>query len=714
MLRLPASKIELGSRDLTWHIDRYQQRKDSHEKQTLAANLPARPDAHASYVNTIGPLPLSQHQPPGLWPIPRREPADNDFFSYDPVPRNSQVYWDGVMASIGIPSSDERTASAADTASEWIASLPPPRTPDSPDSDRFYTDDWRTEQSDDDTGSAQNLSETGSSQGTSSPKLSQSPEADSDDETVHLEEDHFPTAESRQRRSYFTLRFAGHDGGVDDESYNSSSSQPDLNDSADIPQERYRQASTSSESRAEAHTYQNYFLHAQHSTGEIQQDNDESEIDTQLNEGFSAVSARWSEPNEQSTTPPLPPNRVVDRFRSRSGGLPRSPLYRSHAIASSSPEKDSHVSSTRSSRSRLQSTGLLSQQPRRPNTEETRSERNSAAGPEAYQREEPVGDNYQPQRRRQSYFQPLDTRQLAELEAQMEAFELRNTALDRRNSFALDREDDYRVQADALSSPSMGRASPNHSIMSSPPDRMGFDGTSLPGSAIKRSQTSPGYDNPFLQSAAAAPSPVPLPPPFSTKRRLVSFNLGGHPLPQNPLTSPIHPSPSYPHHTTGEVETETSSPDPLASSLRSSWRTPSYTGQARSQHSSSPPQREYWDGPSPTEIAMLTPDRSAGPFRVYNDALPASSQPQTPVGLTRGGLNIMPFYERGAYTAPVGTRARLDGMGGAGMGGLGSPRRRSERRRRRTSEQENGGARETGEANGVDVGGLRDMGAWLG
>lgn len=733
MLRLPATKIELGSRDLSWHIDRYEQRKVSQEKQALAANLPARPVANVPPVTTTDPVSLSQQQRLGMWPIPRTEAADDELFSNEPVPQ-TQAYWDSVMASVGISPRGPGDPSPADVAGEWIDSLPDLRPLDSPDSDRFYTDNWRTQLSEYDAISPQNSSEAGSSQGTSSPKPTQSSEADSDDGTVQLEEDRLPTTESRHRRSSYDHRFAGHDGGVDDGSCNSSSSQPDLNDSAEFSreQERYRQVLTSSEPRAEAQTYQNYFPRVQYNTEETQQHDDGGESDMQINEGFSALSSRWSEPNEHSTTPPLPPNRILDRLRTRSGGLPRSPLYHSQAIASSSPEKDSRGPSTSSDGSRLQSMRLLSQQPTRPHTDNIRSERNSVTGSEVYQTGQPVAGTYQPQGRRQSHFEPLGAGQLAALEAQMEAFELRNSALARRNSFAIDREDDGRVQAEASSSPSTGLYFPNQHIMSSPPDRMGSDGTSLPGSATKRYQTSPTSDSLFHETAAER-SPIPLPPPFSTKRRLVSFDLAGHPLPQNPLTSPINPSPSN----AGEIET--SSPHPPASSTRNSWRTPSYTGPEQQQHQPSSPPREYWDSPEPSVIAMLTPPNQTGPFRVYNDALPASSQPQTPVGLTRGGLNSMPFLERGAFTAPVGTRARArrafweggPGVGGSGMGGvrgsgsgvggagLGSPR--AVRRRRRSSEQENGegggdveAGAGAGEADGGDVGGLRDMGAWLG
>ena len=96
----------------------------------------------------------------------------------------------------------------------------------------------------------------------------------------------------------------------------------------------------------------------------------------------------------------------------------------------------------------------------------------------------------------------------------------------------------------------------------------------------------------------------------------------------------------------------------------------------------------------------MTPHRS---MRVYNDSLPASAQPQTPIGLPRNGLPHML-----TMTAPAGamggrnprSRARISSGAWALDGGedqtprlLGSPRRagRSTRLVVDSSEQENFG-----------------------
>jgi hypothetical protein len=49
MLRLPATKIDLGSRDLVWHIDRYQQRKIRYEQNSVS-------QVQSLGIHTRGPL----------------------------------------------------------------------------------------------------------------------------------------------------------------------------------------------------------------------------------------------------------------------------------------------------------------------------------------------------------------------------------------------------------------------------------------------------------------------------------------------------------------------------------------------------------------------------------------------------------------------------------------------------------------------------------
>jgi len=709
MLRLTPSKIELSSRDLSWHVQRYQQRKDSH----LAANHTARPKANAPHLTIGVHVPLSQHQRVGVWPNPSIEAADDELFSNEPVPRNDQAFWDGVVAyaeaspAATDPLYDDREELSAEESSESIASLPDPSLRHSDESDRqYYGDHWRAQLSDYDPSSSLDLSQTGSStlgrQGTASPKATESSEVDSNEETIqqtHIEGDRPSNTGSRHRRSIFGFRYAGHDGGADGDLSDSFSSELELEGSSDIPRERselHRPISSSAEMREKSISEQ-LFPHLFPGFDDTQHRNLESDIETQLNEGFSAISRPWNEPNEESTTPPLPSNRLVGRLRSRSGLLPRSPLHVSHALASSSPKKDSHTPSPSSDGTCLRHARLHTRLPSRPKRYGTRSEGNPVPGSEAPPRPNSSTDGYDLQGEGWGYL-PAEDREMEQLNARMDAFH-------RRNSYAVEVAlaeeaiDDYLAQHHSSSSPSTDPESPPRSFTSTPPRRLGLDGSSLPRSSTKRRQTSL---NLFPQPPTGEPpTPLPLPPPFSTKRRLVSFDLTSNPLPlpQNPITSPLHGA--------------ASSPDPLALPVISPH--PPFSSPQSQSRLSSPYSPIYSPSPSPVPAPPPRTPRSTRSIRVYNDALPANSQPQTPVGLSRGGLNAMPWYERGAWTAPVGTRARARGLGGSGIGGSGlggsgiggvggvgvmggglrsgsggggSPR---VRRGRRTSEQENMG-----------------------
>lgn len=709
MLRLPPSKIELSSRDLSWHVERYQQRKDSH----LAVNHAARPKANAPHVTVGDRVPLSQHQRVGVWPS--ASIADDEIFSNEPVPRNDQAFWDGVVAYAEASSAatdplyDDRQESSTEESSESVAWLPNPSPPDSDEGDeRDYGDHWRAQLSDYDPSSSLSLSQTGSStlgrQGTASPKATESSEADVDEETIQqtqIEGDHASNTGSRHRRSFFGFRYAGHDGGGDEDISNSFSSELELEESSDIPRghELHRQSSSSSEVREKSISEQRR-LHMFPGFDETQPRNLESGMETQLNEGFSAISPPRT--IEDPTTPPLPSNRLVDRLRSRSGLLPRSPLHVSHALASSSPEKDSHAPSPSSDGTRLRHVRLHTRLPSRPKTHGTQIEGNHAVSSEAPQRGNTSTDVYD-LRGEGSGYVPAEDREMEQLNARMDAFH-------RRNSYAVEvalaKEaiDDYLAQHHSSSSPSTDSESPARSFTSSPPPRLGVDGSSIAKSSTKRRQTSLSF---FPQPATGGThNPLPLPPPFSTKRRLVSFDLTSNllPLPQHPATSPIH--------------ADASSPEPLA--LPAASLDPHFSSPQSHSHLSSPHSPIYSPSPSPVPAPPPRTPRSTRSIRVYNDALPASSQPQTPVGLSRGGLNIMPWYERGAWTAPVGTRARGSGLGGSGIagvggvgvlggglrsgsGGEGSPR---VRRGRRTSEQENLG--EGWGAGMVDDGAMED------
>ena len=105
----------------------------------------------------------------------------------------------------------------------------------------------------------------------------------------------------------------------------------------------------------------------------------------------------------------------------------------------------------------------------------------------------------------------------------------------------------------------------------------------------------------------------------------------------------LPPLPRYPfHHTPRRVSNAAAMPSPIPSTP------PSYSHIIpNAEDSRTPAQPFLFSTPSPPPN---TPTRSA--LRVYNDRLPASSQPQTPVGLPRHGIPAELARNNPAYTAP--------------------------------------------------------------
>ena len=153
------------------------------------------------------------------------------------------------------------------------------------------------------------------------------------------------------------------------------------------------------------------------------------------------------------------------------------------------------------------------------------------------------------------------------------------------------------------------------------------------------------------------------------------------PPPSTHLTDPP-PLPRYPFHHTprrvsntaalpSPIQNRDSSPTPLSSH---SYTTPLYHNNHNDNPSPVSHRQQYLTTPSPPPN---TPTLPRSTFRIYNDRLPASSQPQTPVGLPRNGIpaefSRSGFYaSRGAnFTAPEGNGRVGIGVGGGGGGGIG-------------------------------------------
>ncbi|MCJ1314589.1 hypothetical protein MMC25_008271 [Agyrium rufum] len=230
--------------------------------------------------------------------------------------------------------------------------------------------------------------------------------------------------------------------------------------------------------------------------------------------------------------------------------------------------------------------------------------------------------------------------------------------------------------------------------------------------------------NPSYRLFPATTSTPPLPPlPFSATPRIASLSLGStQSISSSPLRPPTTPqrtsTPPNPTHIPQAQSTILPSssrssrhPNQTPASLRVHFRNQA----GPSSHSSSPSHSASAPStPSPTRISTPYPYPDLRPRRripVYNDALPSSSQPQTPIGLPRHGIpplesGVLPV---GARTAPPAMmRVRRVAARDAAEGG--SPVRRG---------AIVGGveAREVGRGRGEGIGGeIRGVGGneWVG
>ena len=88
MLRLPASKIELGHRDLSWHKHRFERRKIEHSTLTGHSQLPRK---HAKQRLSPTKNPPAHHD------------HESILLSYEPLARDSDAFWAGVLSNATNP-----------------------------------------------------------------------------------------------------------------------------------------------------------------------------------------------------------------------------------------------------------------------------------------------------------------------------------------------------------------------------------------------------------------------------------------------------------------------------------------------------------------------------------------------------------------------------------------------------------------------------------
>lgn len=572
MLRLAPTQIGIGSRDLTWHTERHEARQ-SRRADGYPVEVITSPD-RAVPVRADRVKPNLSHR--FVRPLSARKTSpnsvdDSDLISKDPVPRGSRIFWDNILADAGTtsgikvqnvgkrPRIIEQSAKSQGNPRSAEASLEGDF--DTP-TEAYYASLFDSTSLHQQTEKTDVLHSSFSSEYTSACEYNENnrelPGNDFHEQSPQFD---LPIRSSslllypggtKQKDS--TISSRGLFYRKDWDSYPSS-----------LPYYR-RNLGTNADAE---------------SRSEFQSSSQDARIATTKKSGQGKASDK-PESNDmaaesfgQFSLPQLQLPRVVENFRRRSNGLPRSPLYISQAVASSSPEKRSQAFSNDSDEDVMKSPSLLNRPPRRRKTYKPRSE---------------------------SYPFNVSEKSLSSSYAD----EISETG---ETGYLSAEESSPRSSPPEYNTSDLGG-----SISSSPIPKL------RPSPVRSKHSTSPHSFRSF-QTPISLP---PLPPrPFSATRRTTSGTIA---LPASPVL-PIF----------------------------------------------SPP-------PSPTRSSPSTTPRR---IRIYDDRLPASSQPQTPARLPRNGLPHMPYgIGIGIQTAPAGNGRRRRGS----VGVASSPTRR---RGRSTEDQEN-------------------------
>ncbi|MCJ1371877.1 hypothetical protein MMC20_003097 [Loxospora ochrophaea] len=583
MLRLPASRIELGVRDLEWHTDRHRDRLPRWTSGYPPDVQSERAKWDASTQQNLG------ERRPVAASVP-----ETSLVSDEPVPRDSRPFWDGILRDAGMLG----VVPEQRLQSHGGLSRPLPYRPTTGSSDsRDHDGDERlgdvTIYGEDEELLRHKSYRTSDDISESFPSASNVSGHDFDDEsdindTRSLEEERLHFRSLRRRLSFFKLHRRTHPtNGEDDVSLiqRRFSSQIDLDGTSDcVPSDSgpdNRSSWTRSSEYGVCRSTSSGTSKAQSGADEAHQERDPSA------RAHGEMTRSWSidEPDNPPRTSPKTLPRAADSLRSRLGGLPRSPLY--IAQLASSPEKSfkspaEFQSSNAPEPNNATDSASLSYIARRPRNYKRRSQSYSYVESEAWNDE---------------------------------------TATNGPNND----DSDSTISSGPASSPPKPFHGSQSVLKHSP-------------SAARHHYRNECLDYAFLMDEPRSSPALPaLPPPFSSNARNVSIN----PLfPSSSSDSAGLPSPSNFALPSG-FRTATSSAQSSPSPIPSPYNMQSQLSQPLMRHV-----------PSPTPPLPTTPYRS---MRVYDDSLPASSQPQTPMDSRSVGL---PIARNAAYTAPVGALGR--------------------------------------------------------
>lgn len=610
MLRLASTRITLDSSDVQWHVRRHEKRLAKLEEKPVTDV----PSESSSQPQSPGP----RHEHPSR--TRQRSPEEIQIFSDEPVPRDSQAFWNRIVADAG---------TSARLHQRPLARSPRVIVPSNTflESNGSIRLSVRGEDEDEqaqrrDLGSPQEL--------LTSPR---SPVSDVSETSTtiqsHLiplplpsldrDENHSQPPQSRQSSSEQSDSSAKTEVGSDAAFDNHPSTSPvsrgvspqapwpsqmDVDGPSDIAPSLQHHRSTSSLQDPDPGSVGMPFG-AQARKAELAASRNAS-----MAGSTARMDPRVSMPRAFHAE--YPGDQPMQHNRTRSGGFQRSRLYISEAAASSSPDK--RPRSPAESRDESDKLNLLSLPPRRRKRYKQRSETYSYVASEAS-------------------------------EATTARIESLQSALATDNPFEVSR--DGRLQAEPFNAGGNVGAYGDYSL-SSPPGTVHYHTNgyfSSPGNSQHHQPVSSPYSGSNLSHSRPSSSTYPHGmSPHSHNASSIELpyipNASTHISP-NPLRRPFEPLPRV--FSVG--------PRTPSASAASAFAPNTPTADENGRHSSSP----YILSTPPRSVSATSIHQTPTRLSIYNDSIPAYVQPQTPLGLPRNGLPLQnPFF-----TAPVRAGSRI-------------------------------------------------------
>ncbi|KAI4200676.1 MAG: hypothetical protein LQ346_002338 [Caloplaca aetnensis] len=604
MLRLASTRITLDSSDVRWHVHRHEKRLARLEEEKPATDVPGESSSQPQSPRPRHEHPLRTRQ---------RSPDEIPIYSDEPVPRDSQAFWDRIVADAGTP---------ARLHQQSLARSPQLIVP----SNSFLENNGSVRlsvrgENEDDEAQSHDLD--------SLQELSISPRSPVSDasETLTEVESHLPARslpsldreedrpqplQSHQSSSEHSDSSAktevGSDATLDSHPFRSPKNrglnsqapwfgQMDVDGPSDAAPSRQHHRSTSSLQDPEPGSFGMPFG-AQARKAELAASRNASVAHSRISIPSASSQAQYTGDHS------------VQHSRTRSGGFQRSRLYISEAAASSSPDK--RPRSPAASRDEPDELNLLSLPPRRRNKYKQRSETYSYVASEAS-------------------------------EAATARIESPQFALATDNPFEVSR--DRNLQAEPSNAGGNVRAYDDYTL-SSPPGPIHYHSNSSfssPRNTQRYQTTSSRYSGSNLSHSRHSSSTYPHDTsPYSRNASSMELpyiaNASTHTSP-NPLRRPF---------------------DPLPRLFSGGPRTPSATAafapnMPAADENGRQPSSPYIPSTPTRSLSATSVQQTPTRLSIYNDSLPAHVQPQTPVGLPRNGLPLQnPFF-----TAPARAGSRI-------------------------------------------------------